>query len=1810
MPGPGGTVTYANPIRFSSDDAGSPRAPSSPRSLASLKGRQERLVLTGMSLEEMFMAVDPDGSGVVDAGELVEFAALLGVDLSQEQAVRLLSVKGNLAVVDTADTKEFGLKLDRFEELIGVALLQSQDEAFDAEVRAAAATNRMVDGSRNLEPVALGCLRLDNPFRALVIRLVHLPQFDSFILLLIVVNALQMAMEDPLRADDAVVTEFDRRMQQAELAFSVCFTMEMLLKVVALGLYKGDTTYLQSPWNVLDGVVVTTAWLPLILPDGTGSSAALRAFRLLRPLRTINRFPGLKRLVTTILLAIPQMQVLVVMVLIYLFTFACVAVQLWQGIMLQRCHTSAAAVSPCSPGEEALCAQQERGLFADDSSAFCDMSSSGKGLPWEGSSCPPGDTCELHHTNPYYGVLSFDNLLSSFIPVLQMATVSSWQEVMHITQSTRGYFATIYFIFGTIFGGYFLFNLFVAVLKSKLQIVANVAEQGAMVFREIDVDGSGDLDVEELGLMLNAKGVYLSEAEIQQLFEKVDLDGDGAIDLEEFTHWLRGDDLIAVQMRERMNVGSRDFTQATSSQKRMSKIDLVRASLHKLEPSNDWHTLFSYYDLDGDNAISVTEFSIIVRRDLNMRESEISDAEIKAVFADIDQDGQGDVDAGASASHVLARARKHTARTHTRAHSHTHSHMSGRGRAAEEFAAWVVDESVEAQWLKLQEAIRELGAAGLEDRLRHSLRKRSTVAGQRLEETSETDGRAQWKRSMRRIIDGRQFRLVVVGLVSANTAVIAMDHHNIEPGLDSKLHRANMALTIVFVLEMAAKVVCYTRREFNATAGWKLDLFMAVGALADTVAFIGIDPNVIPMLDLNDVFIIARVIRPLRLVYTIPALQPVYTVSIKTLAGLVYILFLIGIFTFIFSILGMQLFGGEFGKLEEEKPRAHYDSFAVAFTTTFQIMTFDSWQLVMYNGIRAGGGVAALYFVAWVVLGSMVMLNLLLVIIMEVYVSVKESFSDEALQAAMGDMIDIDLDEMLSPIAKGKDAFEEEEQEGGEEELDFGASCGIFAIDSKFREVCVIITHSKHLDHFVLMLILANCVTMAMDHPEIDPSSDLRWYLDVIDFVFTVVFTVEMCLHIVAVGFTRGTYAYLKTGWNKIDFVIVIVSWVDYLASALEIGFLRTLRLLRALRALRMFNRLRGLKVLIDSLLDSISALSAIFAVAMIVFVGYAILGVRVFKGLFFQCNNSVGVSGVDTCVGTFTDDGAVRERAWLNAYNNFDDVGSALFTLFTVSTSNDWIITAQLAVDAPAQVGQQPVREHSPLRIVYFMVFIVIVNYFFLNLFTGVIYGKYVDRAMEGLTELTKPQLQWLDVLRQLSHAKPRKDVKLIAEERQQRKFGLASQFSSLGFGMLDKTLAQAGNVAMDTAGGHSGLVDDALSKGLGAAGAAVGMASSAVGAAGQLVDGAAQAMLDLVPDFGLGGKALKLVEHRFFDRFIISCIIVNSVMMACTYHNEPPWLTTFFELMNFVFTLIFSVEMALKLLAFGTDIYFSDKWLRFDCFVVVGSWFDLLFTWLDVDAFSSSLFRIIRISRVIGRIGRAFKVLSDSKSTLGLDEIMECLYQALPQLAYIGILVGLILFIFAVLGMNLFGKLAHNGCIGEHSNFERAPQAVMTLLGVATKDRITCTIHATMVKEPFCSEAGGTCGTTGVPQVRSVCLSQAHSLTHSACTHTRTCAHDAHALTHMSGRGRAAGIFRVLLSGDYVHDARDVRQRRASVLRAPIQCRWTPDHTRTHRGVREDLAQVHSPFNMSLAAYIHSHSLQRELFDGPGMTRMRPAG
>ena len=97
-----------------------------------------------------------------------------------------------------------------------------------------------------------------------------------------------------------------------EYVFLVCFTIEMVIKMIAMspvGRWPKDDTahggenigggYLNDAWNWLDFIVVVSAYLSLI--PGVSNVAVLRTFRVLRPLRTVNTIPGMKTIVKAIL---------------------------------------------------------------------------------------------------------------------------------------------------------------------------------------------------------------------------------------------------------------------------------------------------------------------------------------------------------------------------------------------------------------------------------------------------------------------------------------------------------------------------------------------------------------------------------------------------------------------------------------------------------------------------------------------------------------------------------------------------------------------------------------------------------------------------------------------------------------------------------------------------------------------------------------------------------------------------------------------------------------------------------------------------------------------------------------------------------------------------------------------------------------------------------------------------------------------------------------------------------------------------------------------------------------------------------------------------------------------------------------------------------------------------------------------------------------------------------------------------------------------------------------------------------------------
>ena len=92
-----------------------------------------------------------------------------------------------------------------------------------------------------------------------------------------------------------------------DLAFNITYTIEMFMRIFALGFVFGPGAYLKSYWNQLDFICVCTAYLEMTGGEAT-SISTLRAFRVLRPLRFVNNIEGLKIVVSSVITAIPLLQ--------------------------------------------------------------------------------------------------------------------------------------------------------------------------------------------------------------------------------------------------------------------------------------------------------------------------------------------------------------------------------------------------------------------------------------------------------------------------------------------------------------------------------------------------------------------------------------------------------------------------------------------------------------------------------------------------------------------------------------------------------------------------------------------------------------------------------------------------------------------------------------------------------------------------------------------------------------------------------------------------------------------------------------------------------------------------------------------------------------------------------------------------------------------------------------------------------------------------------------------------------------------------------------------------------------------------------------------------------------------------------------------------------------------------------------------------------------------------------------------------------------------------------------------------------------
>uniref|UniRef100_A0A8C1G7Q0 Voltage-dependent T-type calcium channel subunit alpha n=1 Tax=Cyprinus carpio TaxID=7962 RepID=A0A8C1G7Q0_CYPCA len=559
----------------------------------------------------------------------------------------------------------------------------------------------------------------------------------------------------------------------------------------------------------------------------------------------------------------------------------------------------------------------------------------------------------------------------------------------------------------------------------------------------------------------------------------------------------------------------------------------------------------------------------------------------------------------------------------------------------------------------------------------------------------------------------------------------------------------------------------------------------------------------------------------------------------------------------------------------------------------------------------------------------------------------------------------------------------------------------LFPPQSRFRVTCNKIISHKMFDHVVLVIIFLNCITIAMERPRIDPSSAERIFLTLSNYIFTAIFVTEMTIKVVALGWCLGKNTYLKSSWNILDGMLVMISVIDILVSLISnsgtkiLGMLRVLRLLRTLRPLRVISRAPGLKLVVETLMSSLKPIGNIVVICCAFFIIFGILGVQLFKGKFFVCH------GEDTKNITNKSDCLQANYKWVRHKYNFDNLGQALMSLFVLASKDGWVDIMYDGLDAVG-VDQQPIMNYNPWMLLYFISFLLIVAFFVLNMFVGVV--------VENFHKCRRHQ--------EAEEAKRREEKRLKRMEKKRRS--------------KEKELAEAQSKPYYSDYSPTRLLIH------------------------------------------------KICTSHYLDLFITIVIGLNVITMSMEHYHQPKVLDEALKICNYIFTIIFVLESVFKLVAFGFRRFFKDRWNQLDLAIVLLSIMGITLEEIEVNASLPINPTIIRIMRVL-RIAR------------GLYSLPSYLpYHHGPfffpaKVGNLGLLFMLLFFIFAALGVELFGDLICDELhpcegLGRYATFKNFGMAFLLLFRVSTGDNWNGIMKDTLRD---CSQDTGICYNTVVSPI-----------------------------------------------------------------------------------------------------------------------------
>nr|XP_038038129.1 sodium channel protein type 1 subunit alpha isoform X3 [Anas platyrhynchos] len=191
--------------------------------------------------------------------------------------------------------------------------------------------------------------------------------------------------------------------------------------------------------------------------------------------------------------------------------------------------------------------------------------------------------------------------------------------------------------------------------------------------------------------------------------------------------------------------------------------------------------------------------------------------------------------------------------------------------------------------------------------------------------------------------------------------------------------------------------------------------------------------------------------------------------------------------------------------------------------------------------------------------------------------------------------------------------------------------------------------------------------------------------------------------------------------------------------------------------------------------------------------------------------------------------------------------------------------------------------------------------------------------------------------------------------------------------------------------------------------------------------------------------GMVFDFVTQQAFDISIMILICLNMVTMMVETDDQSKEMENILYWINLVFIVLFTGECVLKLISLR-HYYFTIGWNIFDFVVVILSIVGMFLAEMIEKYFvSPTLFRVIRLAR----IGRILRLIKGAK---GIRTLLFALMMSLPALFNIGLLLFLVMFIYAIFGMSNFAYVKREAGIDDMFNFETFGNSMICLFQITT--------------------------------------------------------------------------------------------------------------------------------------------------------------